>query len=84
MSAKLRVFYAGTDRRVGRTRWCAPSQATRSPIERKKRASEALSYNGLVQSWPEIARLARDRGYTLNHDTAARYLRAATPKTRRA
>jgi putative DNA methylase len=26
--------------------------------ERKKRASEALSYNGLVQSWPEIARLA--------------------------
>lgn len=28
--------------------------------ERKKRAAEALSYNGLVQSWPEIARLARD------------------------
>ena len=27
--------------------------------ERKNRASEALSYNGLVQSWPEIARLAR-------------------------
>ena len=27
--------------------------------ERKSRASEALSYNGLVQSWPEIARLAR-------------------------
>lgn len=26
--------------------------------ERKKRASEALSYNGLVQSWPEIQRLA--------------------------
>jgi putative DNA methylase len=26
--------------------------------ERKKRAQEALSYNGLVQSWPEIARLA--------------------------
>jgi putative DNA methylase len=25
--------------------------------ERKKRAQEALSYNGLVQSWPEIARL---------------------------
>ena len=22
--------------------------------ERKKRAAEALSYNGLVQSWPEI------------------------------
>ncbi|MCL4554529.1 MAG: DUF1156 domain-containing protein [Actinobacteria bacterium] len=30
--------------------------------ERKKRAAEALSYNGLVQSWPEIARLARDGG----------------------
>jgi len=26
--------------------------------ERKKRAQEALSYNGLVQSWPEISRLA--------------------------
>ena len=30
--------------------------------ERKKRAQEALSYNGLVQSWPEIARLAREGG----------------------
>jgi putative DNA methylase len=30
--------------------------------ERKKRAAEALSYNGLVQSWPEIARLAREGG----------------------
>jgi putative DNA methylase len=28
--------------------------------ERKKRAAEALSYNGLVQSWPEMARLARE------------------------
>ena len=28
--------------------------------ERKKRAAEALSYNSLVQSWPEITRLARD------------------------
>ncbi len=28
--------------------------------ERKKRAAEALSYNGLVQSWPEIVRLARE------------------------
>ena len=27
--------------------------------ERKKRATEALSYNGLVQSWPEIVRLAQ-------------------------
>ena len=30
--------------------------------ERKKRAAEALSYNGLVQSWPEISRLAREDG----------------------
>ncbi|PKO65370.1 MAG: hypothetical protein CVU23_07955, partial [Betaproteobacteria bacterium HGW-Betaproteobacteria-17] len=30
--------------------------------ERKKRAAEALSYNGLVQSWPEIARLAQEGG----------------------
>jgi putative DNA methylase len=28
--------------------------------ERKKRAQEALSYNALVQSWPEIARIARE------------------------
>mgnify|MGYP001580436781 FL=1 len=28
--------------------------------ERKKRATEALAYNGLVQSWPEITRLARE------------------------
>ena len=27
--------------------------------ERKKRAADALAYNGLVQSWPEISRLAR-------------------------
>lgn len=30
--------------------------------ERKKRATEALAYNGLVQSWPEIVRLAREGG----------------------
>lgn len=28
--------------------------------ERKKRAVEAMAYNGLVQSWPEITRLARE------------------------
>jgi putative DNA methylase len=28
--------------------------------ERKKRATEALAYNGLVQSWPEINRLAHE------------------------
>src|SRR5207245_10580643 len=27
-----------------------------------KRPAEALAYNGLVQSWPEIVRLARDGG----------------------
>ena len=32
--------------------------------ERKKRAADALTYNGLVQSWPEIMRLARDSGAT--------------------
>ena len=30
--------------------------------ERKKRTAEALSYNGLVQSWPEIVRLAAEGG----------------------
>jgi putative DNA methylase len=30
--------------------------------ERKKRAAEALSYNGLVLSWSEIGRLAREGG----------------------
>jgi putative DNA methylase len=30
--------------------------------ERKKRTTEALSYSGLVQSWPEISRLAREAG----------------------
>lgn len=30
--------------------------------ERKKRAAKALAYNGLIQSWPEIARLAREGG----------------------
>ena len=30
--------------------------------ERKKRATEALAYNSLVQSWPEITRLAREGG----------------------
>ena len=30
--------------------------------ERKKRAAEAMAYNGLVQSWPEITRLANAAG----------------------
>jgi len=29
--------------------------------ERRKRATEAMSYNGLVQSWPEITRLASEQ-----------------------
>ena len=29
--------------------------------ERKKRATEAMAYNGLVQSWPEITRLASEK-----------------------
>jgi len=32
-----------------------------SLCERKKRAAEALSYNALVQSWPEVARLAQGK-----------------------
>jgi putative DNA methylase len=32
-----------------------------STCERKKRNSEALAYNGLVQSWPEIYRLSQAR-----------------------
>ncbi len=33
--------------------------------ERKKRAAEAISYNGLVQSWPEITRLASEGARTV-------------------
>ena len=28
--------------------------------ERKKRAADAMAYNGLVQSWPELTRLATE------------------------
>lgn len=38
--------------------------------ERKKRAAEALSYNALVQSWPEIARLAGEGGKPRETQTA--------------
>lgn len=38
--------------------------------ERKKRAAEALSYNGLVQSWPEITRLAQEGGKPVIAQTA--------------
>ncbi len=38
--------------------------------ERKKRAAEALSYNALVQSWPEIVRLSKDREKNGNKQTS--------------
>jgi putative DNA methylase len=38
--------------------------------ERKKRAQEALRYNALVQSWPEIARLAREAGTRRSEQTS--------------
>jgi putative DNA methylase len=37
--------------------------------ERKKRAQEALSYNGLVQSWPELIRLATETGRPRHEQT---------------
>ena len=37
-----------------------PAYRLHALCERKKRAAEALSYNALVQSWPEITRLARE------------------------
>jgi len=36
--------------------------------ERRKRAQEALSYNGLVQSWPEIVRLAGQMPEQAQHE----------------
>jgi putative DNA methylase len=39
--------------------------------ERKKRPAEALSYNALVQSWPEITRLARVEGAPVKPAQAA-------------
>ena len=37
--------------------------------ERKKRPVEAMAYNGLVQSWPEITRLAREAPHTAGPGT---------------
>jgi putative DNA methylase len=39
--------------------------------ERKKRPQEALSYNSLVQSWPEISRLARDTAAATSSEGSA-------------
>jgi putative DNA methylase len=64
----VRVLEAGGERaaaelvsRLGAEAEIARELAYRlfTVCERKKRAQEALSYNGLVQSWPEITRLAR-------------------------
>jgi putative DNA methylase len=65
----IRVLEAGGEgaaaelvRKLGSTAEVARELAYRlyTICERKKRAAEALSYNGLVQSWPEISRLARE------------------------
>lgn len=40
-------------------RCSTPKAGLYTVCERKKRAAEALSYNSLVQSWPEIVRLAQ-------------------------
>jgi putative DNA methylase len=37
--------------------------------ERTKRSSDASSYNGLVQSWPEIQRLAQEQGNAVAQGT---------------
>ena len=47
--------------------------------ERKKRATEAMAYNGLVQSWPEITRLAQ-RGAARRHSRHRRPVRSGVAK----
>jgi len=65
----IRVLEAGGENMAAELMAKLGSQAERARelayrlytvCERKKRAQEALSYNGLVQSWPEISRLARE------------------------
>jgi len=41
--------------------------------ERKKRSAEALFYNALVQSWPEITKLARSEGSTVQESQTSMY-----------
>jgi len=64
----VRVLEAGGERAAAEVaaRLGAKAEAARelcyrlyTLCERKKRAAEALSYNALVQSWPEIMRLAQ-------------------------
>jgi len=54
----LSVAKLGSQAEVGRE----PAYRLVMLCERKKRAAEALSYNALVQSWPEITRLAGESG----------------------
>ncbi len=55
-------------RRLGNKAWEQDRDRSRARLrlyslsERKKRSDEALSYNALVQSWPEIIRLAQEGG----------------------
>jgi putative DNA methylase len=67
----IRVFEAGGEgaaatlvARIGSKAENARDLAYRlyALCERKKRSAEALAYNGLVQSFPEITRLAREGG----------------------
>jgi putative DNA methylase len=46
-------------RRPGRDRPRTLLSRLYTLCERRKRATEAMAYNGLVQSWPEITRLAQ-------------------------
>ena len=66
----IRVLEAGGERAAAElaARLGAKAEAARelcyrlyTLCERKKRAAEALSYNALVQSWPEIIRLVGER-----------------------
>lgn len=58
------VVAASLVRRLGSVAETARELAYRlyTVCERKKRAREALSYNALVQSWPELVRLAAEPG----------------------
>ena len=49
--------------------------------ERKKRAAEALAYNGLVQSWPEIVQLLAREGGSQAPDQHGRCLTMTEPRT---
>jgi hypothetical protein len=61
------TYQAHVGRAIQHLPWrCSRVSSSTSPhrphtlCERKKRAAEALAYNGLVQSFPAMARLGRD------------------------